>query len=81
MNIQKTQTVEGTIVLVTVLIRYYVGLQPFLFEQEKYPKKYLIGVFPKCFHLIEKYLSLKEFKPATSYVRDQDATTAHARYM
>ena len=39
-----------------------------------------IWVFPKYFQWIQwqKYFSLKEIQPATSYVRDQDATTAPA---
>ena len=43
-------------------------------------------VFPKCFHWIQliqwqKYLSLKEFEPATSCIWDQGAITAPARHM
>ena len=41
-----------------------------------------IGVFPKCFHRIQriqwqKYLSSKELKLATSCVRDQDVAARH----
>ena len=41
------------------------------------------GVFPKCFDRIQKkkYLSLKGLEPASSCVRDKDATTAPARYL
>ena len=42
-----------------------------------------IWVVPKCFCWIQwqKYLSLSGLQPATSCVRDQDATTAPARHM
>ena len=46
-----------------------------------------IGVFPKCFSLnsansvTKKLFTVNGLEPATSCVRDQDATTALARHM
>ena len=47
-----------------------------------------IGVFPKCFTEFSKFsdknifvITVKRLEPATSCVRDQDATTAPSRHM
>ena len=45
-----------------------------------------IGIFPKCFTEFgefrdKKYLSLKRLEPATSCVRERDATVMLARHM
>ena len=47
-------------------------------RQVNYTLEFFLNVFTEFSD--EKYLSLKRLEPATSCVRDQDATTAPARH-
>ena len=68
-----------TIIRMIHLSVTYMLIQSKMSNVQKYQH---CGVFPKCFQWIQwqKYLSLKGLEPATSYVRDQDATTSQARH-
>ena len=68
---------QSTYSIMTWTFQLYVSVQPVGWTEMRH------WSFSKWFHWIQwqKYMPLKGLEPATSCVRDQDATTVPARYM